>query len=466
MSSIHFVGIGGVSMQALALWCRHEGFEVSGCDTSSFDATRLEAAGIEVCVGHDPAHVHGADLVVHSMAVPADHPELIAARRSGARLLRRIELLGELFGRRRAIGISGTHGKSTTTGMAATLLLALDPDSSVQLGASLPAIEGGYHYGAGEWLVAEVDESDPGFADLTSSVAVLTNLDDDHVAGDYEERRNYYGSYDELKAAARTFASRGERLVYCYDWQALRELVAHHPHKVSYGVSEDADYRVSHIKLGDGHGSFELEGPGLAPFSVKLAVPGRHNIINAAGAIAAVHQAGYDPRPAVPALEKFLGVGRRWQVWGERQGALIVDDYAHHPTEVAAILEAARGTGRRVRAVVQPHRWIRTARHWPELAAAASAADEVLVLDIYAAGEKPIPNVSPALIVNRLKEHGVEARAANIESATDYLNDTLADNDLIITIGAGDVWQVAAALAGVGRGDGTPLAVGGADGEG
>ena len=182
-----------------------------------------------------------------------------------------------------------------------------------------------------------------------------------------------------------------------------------------------------------------------------------------AGAIAAVHQAGYDPRPAIPALEKFLGVGRRWQVWGERQGALIVDDYAHHPTEVAAILEAARGTGRRVRAVLQPHRWIRTARQWPELAAAASAADEVLVLDIYAAGESPIPNVSPALIVNRLKEQGVEARAANLESATDYLEGSLAQNDLVITLGAGDVWRVAAALAGVGQ-DG--VQAGGGDGQG
>ena len=151
----------------------------------------------------------------------------------------------------RAIGISGTHGKSTTTGMAATLLLALDPASSVQLGASLPAIEGGYRYGTGEWLVAEVDESDPGFAQLRSSVAVLTNLDDDHVAGDYDERRNYYGSYDELKAAALTFAEQGERLVYCHDWQTLRELVGHHPQAVSYGQDAAADYHVSQVQLGE-----------------------------------------------------------------------------------------------------------------------------------------------------------------------------------------------------------------------
>lgn len=465
MSTIHFVGIGGVSMQALALWCRHEGFEVSGCDSGTFDATRLRAAGVEVCTGHDPSHVERAAMVVYSMAVPNDHPELVAARASGARVLRRIELLGELFARRRAIGVTGTHGKSTTTGMAATLLLALDPQVSVQLGASLPAIEGGFRYGAGEWLVAEVDESDPGFARLRSAVALLTNLDDDHVAGEYDERRNYYGSYDELKSAARSFADLGEQVVYCRDWQSLRELVAHHQNAVSYGVSDDADYRVTQVELNEHGSSFTLEGPGLAPFTVKLAVPGKHNIVNAAGAIAAVHQAGYDPRPAIPALEKFLGVGRRWQVWGKKAGALIVDDYAHHPTEVAAILEAARGTGRRVRAVLQPHRWIRTARQWPELAAAASAADEVLVLDIYGAGERPIANISPGLIVNRLKEKGVEARAANMESATDYLNHSLAPGDLVITLGAGDVWRVAAALAGVRTADGG-LQVSGGDGQG
>ncbi len=453
MNSIHFVGIGGVSMQALALWCRSEGFQVSGCDASEFDATRLRSAGIDVCAGHDAGHATGQSVVVHSMAVPADHPELIAARAGGARVMRRIELLGELFERRKAIGVTGTHGKSTTSGMAATLLLALDPDTSVQLGATLPAIGGAFRYGDGEWLVAEVDESDPGFANLSAGVALLTNLDDDHVAGDYDERRNYYGSYDELKAAAKRFADQGERVVYCRDWQTLHELVADRPTSLSYGFSEDADYRITDLQLTELGSSFRLHAPGAEPFEVRLAVPGRHNVSNAAGAIAAVHVAGFDPRPALPTLAGFAGVGRRWQSWGERDGALIIDDYAHHPTEVAATLEAARGTGRRVRAVLQPHRWVRTARQWPELAAAAAAADEVLVLDIYAAGEKPIANVSSSLIVQRLQERGVAARSADLDSATAYLAGSLEPNDLVITLGAGDVWRVAAALAG-GAGDG------------
>ncbi len=449
---IHFIGIGGVSMQALALWCQREGFEVSGCDNAQLSTEALRAARVEVQVGHSASHVANADVVVHSMAVPADHPELLAARANGARVLRRIELLGELFERRKAIAITGTHGKSTTTGMAATLLLALDPDSSVQLGASLPCLEGGMRYGSSDWLVAEVDESDPGFAHLVSEVAVLTNLDDDHVAGDYDERRNYHASYADLKAAAKRFVGAAKHLVYCRDWPAVTELVADHPDAVSYGFAADADYRVTELELNGTGSRFTLEAPGLGAFEVTMAVPGQHNVSNAVAAIAAVHRAGFDPRPALPQLAEFRGVGRRWQSWGERDGALIIDDYAHHPTEVSATLAAARATGRRVRAVLQPHRWIRTARQWPELASAAALADEVLVLDVYGAGETPIANVSAQLIVDRLTELGVSARAADLGSAEEYLANSLEPNDLIITLGAGDVWRVAAALARNGRG--------------
>lgn len=444
---LHFIGIGGVSMQALALWCLREGFHVSGCDAAAgptLDA--LRAVGVEVAEGHHPSHVRAADVVVHSMAVPADHPELVAARAAGARVLRRIELLGELFGRRRALAVTGTHGKSTTTAMAATLLLALDPESSVQLGASLPSLQGNMRFGRGPWLAAEVDESDPGFADLRSAVAVVTNLEDDHIAGEFDERRNYHASLADLEAAARRFAGGAERLVYCADWPGLADLLAFHRDAVTYGVGGHADYRIEELSLTPSGSAFRLHGPGLPPYPVRLAVPGHHNALNAAAALAAVHRAGFDPRPALGALEGFHGVGRRWQAWGEVDGALVIDDYAHHPTEVRATLLAARATGRRVRAVLQPHRWVRTARHWPALAQAAALADEVLVLDIYGAGEAPIANVSPDLIVDRLTELGVTATRHDLASAHAYLQRSLAPNDLVITLGAGDVWRVAAAL--------------------
>jgi len=447
-SRLHFVGVGGISMQALALWCRHDGFEVSGCDPAISAAARadLEAAGVALHDHHDAAHAGDAEVVVHSMAVPVDHAELSAARAAGALVVRRIELLGELFRRRRAIGVTGSHGKSTTSGMLATMLLELEPDSSVQIGARLPALGGSHRYGSGAWLVAEVDESDPGFAQLACEVAVITNLEDDHVAGDFLERRNYHASVADLEAAATRYVMAAAALVYCADWPDLARVVAGHPNAVTFGLSEHADFRVTDLEISEKGSTFTLARPGGGPLDVFLNVPGRHNALNAAAAIAALSQAGLDPEPALHGLASFGGVGRRWQVWGERRGAMVVDDYAVHATEVSTTLSVARATGRRVRAVLQPHRWVRTARQWRQLAEAASVADEVLVLDVYAAGEAPIPGITPELIVDRLAELGVKASRHDLASATDYLRGDVSAQDLVVTLGAGDVWRVASGL--------------------
>ncbi len=447
--SLHFVGIGGVSMQALAQWFRIEGYSVGGCDAAAGTAlAQLKAAGMKVAAVHDPRHATCADLFVHSMAVPHDHPELEAARAAGKPVLKRIELLGELFRLRDAIAVTGTHGKSTTTGMLATMLLAVDPSASVQLGAELASIGGNMHHGTGPWLAAEVDESDPGFADLVSKIGVVTNLEDDHIAGEYDERRNYHASLADLEKAAQRFAAASEQLVYCADWSGLEALFSGHPASRTYGLAPGSDYRIRDLELRPASSTFTLERPAAAPVNVRLSVPGVHNALNAAGAIAALEAARFDAADALPALAAFTGVGRRWQVWGELRGALVIDDYAHHPTEVRATLEAARATGRRVRAVLQPHRWVRTARHWPALAQAAALADEVLVLDVYAAGEKAIDGVSPALIVARIRELGTSAEQHDAQSALDQLRATIADGELIITLGAGDVWRIAAALVG------------------
>lgn len=446
-SRIHFMGIGGVSMHGLALWYHHEGYTVSGCDAQDGPVlSYLRTQGIEVHVGHDAAHVHDGDVVVHTMAVRPEHPELVAARARGARVVRRIELLGELFTARNTIAVTGTHGKSTTTGMIATLLLALEPDPSIHIGARLAAIDGNVRFGAGPWMVAEVDESDPGFADLRSAVGVLTNLEDDHIAGLYEERRNYHASLADLEDAARSFARGAERVLYCADWPRLEELVRGHARASSYGESEGADYRLRDLMLAADGSSFRLERPTGSSLAVRLAVPGRHNALNAAAALAALDLAGIDPAGAVEELARYHGVGRRWERWGEPSGALVVDDYAHHPTEVAATLRAARATGRRVRAVLQPHRWVRTARHWRALADAASLADEVVVLDIYSAGEDPIPGVSADAIADRIRERGLPASRHDLSSAYTYLRDSLRAGDLVLTLGAGDVWAVAKAL--------------------
>ena len=456
-TSLHFLGIGGISMQALALWCKQEGFMVSGCDATDGAAVAvLRSAGIEVAIGHDPAHADGADVLIHSMAVPTGHPELTAGRAAGARVLKRIELLSELFTRRRTLAVTGTHGKSTTTAMIATMLLELEPDSSVQLGANLASIGGAMRYGRGAWLAAEVDESDPGFADLNCDVAVVTNIEDDHIAGEFDERRNYHASLADLEAAATRFAHGARSLVYCVDWPGLTDLFGSHPASVTYGLDQYADYRIDDLVLTGSGSTFAISQPDATRVNVELSVPGKHNALNATAAIAALCQAGFDPRPALTALARYGGVGRRWQVHGTVDGALIVDDYAVHPTEVRTVLEVARTTGRRVRAVLQPHRWVRTAMHWRALADAAALADEVIVVDIYAASETPIANVSPQLIVERLQAQGVHATMHDLETATAYLASSLHSDDLVVTLGAGDVWRVAAALVAPERGPATP----------
>ncbi len=434
-------------MHGLALWYHHEGYAVTGCDAQDGPVLDyLRSQGIEVHVGHDPSHVTEADVVVHTMAVRRDHPELEAARERGARVIMRIELLGELFMARHTIAVTGTHGKSTTTGMIATLLLALDPDPSIHIGARLASIDGNVRFGAGPWMVAEVDESDPGFADLRCAVGVVTNLEDDHVAGSFEERRNYHASLADLEGAACRYAAGAEKLLYCADWPRLQELFEDRKDALRYGEAEGAEYRLLDLELTPEGSSFTLTRPKGPPLALRVSVPGKHNALNAAAAVASVDLAGYEPAGAVEALASYTGVGRRWERWGEVNGALVVDDYAHHPTEVAATLRAAKGTGRRVRAVLQPHRWVRTARHWRALADAAALADEVLVVDIYSAGESPIPGVSADAIVERILGHGVAASRHDLASAHAYLLASLQPGDLVLTLGAGDVWTVAKAL--------------------
>lgn len=448
---LHFMGIGGISMSGLARWYLADGHRVSGCDNVlGPNVERLRNEGISVLIGHSSEHLSDVDILVSTMAVPNPGiknslEEIEGANRPSLKSIKRIELLADLFSKRRAIGVSGTHGKSTTSGMLATIFVKAGRDPSVQLGATLPLLEGVMRYGSGNDLIAEVDESDPGFANLNAFIAVLTNLEEDHIAGDFDERRNYHASLEDLELAAQTYAKGAEHIVYCVDWERLSKLVGKLPGAVSYGFSQDANYQITDVVLGADSSSFNLKSPAEA-VEVTLNVPGRYNVQNAAAALTSAHLAGIDLAEAVQALSTFTGVGRRWQRWGTIAGTLVIDDYAHHATEVAATLTAAKHTGRRVRAVLQPHRWIRTARHWPDLAEAAALADEILVLDIYSAGEAPVEGISSELIVERLKALGKTATYHSFDSAQHYLQGSLQENDLIITLGAGDVWKIAANL--------------------
>ena len=451
-SHLHFMGIGGVGMSGLARWYAADGYRVSGCDTSlSEEVESLQDEGVAVELEHDPAHVEGIDTLVSTMAVPATHPEIGAAKAQGKRTVRRIELLAELLAEHKSVTVTGTHGKSTTTGMIATLFLEAGTDPSVLVGGQLDVLEGNVRYGRGERLIAEVDESDPGFAYLPSDIAVVTNLEDDHIAGSFAERRNYHASLDDLESATKSFAERANHVLYCADWAGL-ELILGADNALTYGLSEGATYRAEITELRAMGSTFTLRTPGGCA-EVTLHVPGEYNVQNAAAALAAAHLAGLDLSEAAAHLATFTGIGRRWQRRGSVQGALIIDDYAHHPTEVSVTLGAARHTGRRVRAVLQPHRWVRTARHWPALADAASLADEIIVLDVYAAGERAIPGISPELIVDRLRERGKAASYHSAASAERYLAESLEENDLVITLGAGDVWRVAEGIVRARGGD-------------
>jgi UDP-N-acetylmuramate--alanine ligase len=444
---LHFMGIGGVGMSGLARWYKRDGYRVSGCDSSpSSIVDALVAEDIPVFVGHSPSHFEThVDTLISTMAVPDSHPEILAAQSLGVRHIKRIELLAELFNERKSIGITGTHGKSTTTGMTATVFVKAGLEPSVQIGANLPLIEGNMCYGKSDYLIAEVDESDPGFVHLKSHIAVITNLEDDHIAGDYDERRNYHASLEDLEEAAYSYAQKADKVIYCADWDRLTQLVGGLETAVSYGFNQEANYVITKADLKDNESFFTLKTPG-GSVDVHLSVPGSHNILNASAALTVANLSGIDLNVAAKALGTYTGVGRRWQRWGEVQNALVIDDYAHHPTEITATLTTARNTGRRVRAVLQPHRYVRTARHWPAIADAAGLADEVLVLDIYGAGETVIPGISSQLIVERLKAAGKNVSFHSLLTAQDYLSQTLADNDLVITLGAGDVWRIAAGL--------------------
>ena len=442
---LHFMGIGGIGMSALASWYHTDGYRVSGCDIkASFAVEELSNKGISVVIGHSNEHIQDIDVLVSTMAVPDAHPEIVMAKAQGKRVLKRIELLAELLQQRISIGVTGTHGKSTTTAMIAHIFKQVGSDPSILLGATLPSLGGNVYYGKGKHLIAEIDESDPGFAQLTCDTAIITNLEADHIAGNFDERRNYHASFSDLANATLGFANKANRIIYCSDWPELVELM-NDKQAVSYGTNAKANYKITNIILNPKESHFTFSTPDR-DFPVRLAVLGRHNILNASASLVTAHLNNLDLTEAIQSISNFTGIGRRWQCRGHINNAPIIDDYAHHPTEIRATLETARCTGRRVRAILQPHRWVRTAQQWPEMAEAVSLADEIVVVDIYGANEKPIEGISSQLIVDRVKELGKPASYHNLTSAQDYFFNSIKEDDLIITLGAGDVWKVAQGL--------------------
>jgi UDP-N-acetylmuramate--alanine ligase len=419
---LHFIAIGGAGMSGLALVAKQLGAEVTGSDRaeSSYMAA-LRAAGVEPIIGHDAERVPADADVVVSTAIADDNPELARARERGQRVIHRGELLAELCSLRRLIAVAGTHGKTTTTGMLVHALGALGADPAYFIGGELPGA-GNAGWGTGEWVVAEADESDASFLELHPEIAVITNLELDHHAR--------WRSRAELEAGFARFAAPAAGVVLGPD-PALDRLAASAPHQASTRFDENS--------------------PG--PAQLALAVPGRHNRLNARGALAALELAGFDTEAAAAALASFPGMLRRQQRKGARDGAEIYDDYAHHPTEVAATLEALRELApRRLIAVFQPHLYSRTKALSERFGAALAAADAIGVLDVYAAREEPVGELAgvSGLDVARAAADHAGGRPVwwldDAETAVAELPAQLREGDLLVTIGAGDVFKVGEAL--------------------
>ena len=431
---LHFIGIGGAGMSGLALIARALGAEVSGSDRAeSSYAARLRADGIEPRIGHDAANLpEGAEVVV-STAIPEDNPELALARERGQAVIHRGDLLGELTRLRRTIAVAGAHGKTTTASMAAHVLLDSGADPTYAIGGELTSGGSNAALGGGEWAVVEADESDRSFLKLARDVALVTNVELDHHAT--------YRSLAELEQAFEEWVEPAQLRIY-------HEQVELPGPALRYGEGAGADLRATSVELLPLGSRFEAGG-----VFFELKVPGRHNVLNALGAALACREAGVALQEAAFALRSFAGAGRRFEPHGRTErGALVYDDYAHHPTEVRATLDAARGAGaERLVACFQPHLYSRTKQLAREFGRALALADEVVVLDVYPARERAedFPGVS-GLVVAETTADAAHGRPVfwlpSMDDAEQLLRERLGEGDLLLTIGAGDVDTLARRL--------------------
>jgi UDP-N-acetylmuramate--alanine ligase len=453
--SLHFIAIGGAGMSGLALVSRQLGAEVSGSDRAeSSYMERLRAAGIEPHLGHDAEWVPADAEVVVSTAVPPDNPELVRACEREQRVIHRGDLLAELCAQRRLLAVAGTHGKTTTAAMCIWALRATGADPAFFLGGELPGASAdsaatNAGWGEGEWVVAEADESDASFLRLRPEVAVITNLELDHHSRwtSLAELSEAFAAFVAPAAAVITGAE--VRLPGQEGQRVVRFALKAPPGK----PGGRAELIASDIELTQGGGSvFRARGAGI-DVEVTLRVPGRHNVANALAALGGLHLAGFDAESCAAALADFPGVARRLELKGEANGALVYDDYAHHPTEVAAALEAARELQpRRLIAAFQPHLYSRTKALAPDFGAALAAADEVAVLDVYPAREQPVgpfKGVSGLMVAESAADHARGRRVwwlPTAEAAAAALRPRLGQGDLLITIGAGDIFKLAETL--------------------
>ena len=438
---VHFVGVGGTGMSPLARVFHDAGHVVTGSDLSDSAATRwLASAGVTVYRGHRADNVGDADLVVISSAVPADNPEVVRARELNLPVAKRAEVLGALTREHKTIAVAGTHGKTTTSAMTALILARAGLDPTFLIGGDVADLGGSGRLGYGEWLVAEADEFDGSFLRFSPRVAVVTSVEADHL--------DYYGSLEAIVEAFAGFAALPPRegcVVGCADDARVRDLLASaRARAVSYGLVETAEWRATDVRLDESGSRFVVQRGSETLGEVALRVPGRHNVANALAALAATREAGASFAAARAALAEFRGAGRRFELKGVVRGVTVVDDYGHHPTEIAATLAAARTKNpRRLWCVFQPHTYHRTKSLLHEFARALEAADVAVVTDVYmpAGREVDTLGVSAADIVAAMNHENAHY-VGGLDEAVAFVVDRLAAGDMLLTMGAGNVFRV------------------------
>lgn len=453
LGPIHFIGIGGIGMSGIAEVMAELGYTVQGSDANdNANVRRLAKNGIRTFVGHKPENVENAALVVVSTAIRRDNPELIAARERRLPVVRRAEMLAELMRFKSCVAVAGTHGKTTTTSLVATLLDAGDFDPTVINGGIINAYDTNARMGAGDWMVVEADESDGTFLKLPADVAIVTNIDPEHL--------DHFGSFDAIKDAFRRFIDNIPFYgfaVMCIDHPIVQDLVGHIEDRriITYGENPQADVRLIDIDLKGGQSRFRVmirdRRPGfrMEIEDLVLPMPGRHNALNATAALAVAHELGVPAETIRKALAGFGGVKRRFTRTGEWNGAAIFDDYGHHPVEIQAVLRAARSsTDGNVIAVVQPHRYSRLQSLFEDFCTCFNDADTVIVAPVYAAGEAPIEGIDRDSLIAGLKARGHRDAVAldRPEDLAGIVATRAQPGDYVVCLGAGTITQWAYAL--------------------
>tara|TARA_A100001037_G_C15145975_1_gene636340 strand:+ start:294 stop:1685 length:1392 start_codon:yes stop_codon:yes gene_type:complete len=448
IDKVYFVGIGGIGMSGIAELLFNLGFQVSGSDMNKNDnVKRLKQLGINIKIGHDPNNLADPDILVYSSAVPLENPEIIKARQKGIPIIRRAEMLGELINlKETSIAVAGTHGKTTTSSMIGTILSHAKIDPTLVVGGLVQNLNTNSKLGSGKIIVVEADEYDRSFLAMRPTIGIVTNVELEHT--------DCYENLDDLKNAFTQFCQSvpfyGE-IIVCVDSPAVQELLPNIERPMTtYGRSRDAAYRAENLRFHENSSTYTVFRAEDSLGEIQLNVPGEHNVMNSLAAVVLGLEMGLSFKQIQSGIATYQGVRRRFDIKGIYQSVMIVDDYAHHPTEVEATLKAAKsGWDRRIVAVFQPHLFSRTQEFFREFSSALRISDLVIITDIYPAREKPIPGITAKLIFNEYNNKSKNNcyYVPDLDDLESTLDDIIQPNDMVITMGAGNIWRYSESYA-------------------